>query len=85
MGELNQSPKPTTPIGMDLSTALKSVVSGKTIKRLEWLNNDVYVSLNNGLLSLHKDDGRYYSWVISESDLIARDWVVCDLPINKVD
>jgi len=71
------------PIGMDLPTALKVVIDGKTITKLEWANSNVYVVLRNGFLILHKDDNKDYQWIISEADLTGHDWVVCNLPTSR--
>ncbi len=63
---------------MDFSSAIAEVVKGNKITKLEWGNKDIYGHLNttNYHLTLHKEDGVDYDWIISEGDLIGKDWVL---------
>lgn len=61
---------------MDFPTMLKEILLYKRITKLEWGNKDIYyIELKDGTLVLHKEDG-YHSWIISEADLIGKDWVI---------
>ena len=71
------------PMGMDFPTIMKAVVAGQSITKLEWMNKDIYGVLKDGFLMLHKEDGKFYQWMISEGDLQGKDWVVCELPMNR--
>lgn len=61
---------------MDFSEAIKAVIGGKKIFRLEWVDRDYYGYLNEDVLSLHKPDGVNYKWIISSGDLMAEDWII---------
>jgi hypothetical protein len=61
---------------MDFSEAIKEVISGKKIFRLEWLDRAYYGYLNGDVLSLHKPDGANYKWIISQGDLEGTDWII---------
>ena len=64
-----------TKITMSFYDALKEVMGGQRITRLEWGNASIFGLLFNGHLSLHKDDGKYYSWIVNDGDMLAEDWI----------
>lgn len=70
------SPTPPKIKEMDFPDALKEVIAGKKITKLEWCNKEVYGVLEDGFLMLWKDDGKKYQWIISEADLKGEDFVV---------
>lgn len=61
---------------MDFLCAIKEVVIGKKIHKLEWVDKEFYGFLNDDILSLHKPDGKNYQWIISNEDLIGNDYIV---------
>lgn len=61
---------------IDFYKALKAVEEGFKITKVEWNNLNFYVVLNEHKLQLHKDDNRYYDWIVSDSDMVGKDWVV---------
>lgn len=61
---------------MDFSEAIREVIRGKKIFRLEWLDRGYYGYLNGDVLSLHKPDGENYKWIISQGDLEGTDWII---------
>lgn len=72
-------PSPTpdpAPATTDFFDALKAVNSGARITKLEWGNENFYGLLRSGHLTLHKTDGRFYDWIISDGDLQGIDWVI---------
>lgn len=71
-----QEDKKPTVVMMDFSQAIKEVISGKKIHKLEWISIEYYGFLNDNILSLHKPDGKTYQWILSEGDLMGVDWVV---------
>ncbi len=86
MEEIKHSPIPRSPIlsiGMSFPKAMEEIIEGKAITKLEWNNENIYGILRNGFLILHKDnkDGQ---WVISEGDLMGKDYIVIDLPLVKL-
>ena len=61
---------------MDFKDALIEVLMGKSITSLEWEDKKYYGILKDEKLMLHKSDGLYYDWIISEGDMRSDDWVV---------
>ncbi len=61
---------------MNFSTAIREVIDGKKITRLEWKDKNIYGFLKDGYLSLHKIDDKIYQWVVSDGDLLGNDWIV---------
>ena len=61
---------------MDFPKALKEVIEGKKITKLEWCNRAVYVSILNEHLTIYKDDGKPHDFIVRDSDIIGDDWVV---------
>ena len=71
-----QTIKPAdTQILMNFGDAMKEIVAGKKITKLEWKNEKVFCLLKDNLIKLHKEDDVYYQWIISEGDLTGEDWV----------
>lgn len=62
--------------GMTFNEAIKEVIDGKKIHKLEWENKEFYGFLNDEWLSLHKPDGKNYQWIINDGDLKGTDWIV---------
>lgn len=60
---------------MDFPEALKEVLTGKSITKLEWGNRNIFGILKDEHLMLHKSDNRYYDWILSEGDLRGDDWI----------
>lgn len=71
-------PKKLEPINptMDFFQAIKEVVNGKKIHRIEWEDKEYYCFISDSILTLHKPDGKNYQWVIGISDLMAKDWII---------
>ena len=74
-----QSMSPTKPkvkpAQVDFYEALKQVMTGKSITKLEWGNRNIHGLLKDEHLMLHKTDNRYYDWILSEGDVRGEDWV----------
>lgn len=60
----------------DFFDALKALKSGKKIHKIEWGDKEYYGILKDGQVQLHKSDGQYYQWIISEGDLSGEDWEI---------
>lgn len=73
---MSRSPLPVEVIQeqFDFPEAMSRVLQGKKITKLEWDNPEIFISLNNKMLQLHKNGG-YYNLLVSEGDLIGTDWV----------
>lgn len=65
----------TAPTLMDWPTAQRAVIGGRSITKLEWNKPDDYGVLRNEKLMLRLD-GEWKLWIVSEADMIGRDWVV---------
>lgn len=72
----NTSPVIAEDKTMTFPEALKFVILGSKITKLEWKNNAIYVLLKNGFLMLHKEDNKDYQLLVSEADLVGEDWIV---------
>ena len=74
---MSPSPKKEIPTTMDFYEAIKQVVAGKKIHKIEWSDKKYYVFLNEGILSIHAPDGNH-EWIISEADLMGNDYVIAE-------
>ncbi|MFA5696634.1 MAG: hypothetical protein WC917_04325 [Bacilli bacterium] len=63
---------------LDFYTALKEVVKGKKIYKLEWNDRGFYGCIVKEVLCLHKPDGKDYQWVLSEADIKGTDYMVVE-------
>ena len=77
--QVEESPteKPEQLQEMSFFDALKTVVKdGSRIHKIEWGNRDYYGELKDGILKLHKPDGSWYDWILSDGDLTGEDWII---------
>jgi len=80
----NESPTPTrvkvkVTDTMNFPDAIRKVIEGKKITRLEWKESqgeDYYALLTGGFLMLHKPDNKHYQWIINDGDLEADDYIL---------
>lgn len=68
-------PKKKQPATMTFSEAVEQVLMGNSITKLEWADKEYHVLLDAERLRLHKPDGKYYDWIISEADARGDDYV----------
>lgn len=63
---------------MSFPDAMKKVIEGKRVTKLEWYDQDkgYWAELKGGFLMYHKPDGRDYQWIISDGDLLGTDYIV---------
>jgi hypothetical protein len=62
---------------MNFYDAIKAITENKVnVTRSEWNDKEEYCLLKDGLLTLHKADDKFYSWVISDGDILATDWII---------
>lgn len=59
---------------MGFGRAMKSVVDGKSVRRVSWPNND-NLFLRAGYVHIKNSEGEHRV-VISDADILATDWVV---------
>ena len=62
----------------DFPTAVNRLIDGKKIHKLEWKDIKFFGVVQEGKLKLHKSDGKFYDWIVSEADLTGKDWIVID-------
>ncbi len=56
--------------------ALKQIILHKKIHKLEWKDEAFYGALEGGVLKLHKPDGNFHQWILSEEDISGTDYIV---------
>ena len=56
--------------------AMQAVNEGEKITRIEWADENVYGIKKDGFLMLHKDDDKFYNWIVNDGDLEATDWTI---------
>lgn len=65
-----------SPIPMKFPEAMREVIKGNRITKLEWNDTNAYASLLHGYLKLRKGDGTLHNWIVSDGDMLGEDWVV---------
>jgi hypothetical protein len=75
---LSQSPLPKHTAGTNMSfpTVISLVLEGKKIFKQEWQDKQYYGFMKDGMLLLHKPDGKNYQWILNDGDIKGVDWVV---------
>lgn len=89
VGNASFSPSsdPSKPVGMDFSSAIKQVLEGKRVTRLNWGNPEIYLLMfmfgninarvpTGKYLTIHHADGAMHPLYISDGDMLGDDWVV---------
>lgn len=76
----SQSPTPkedsdSTGDGMPFPEAIKLLMGGKKITRIEWDSDDEYGLLRDSFLMIHRKKN-FHTWIVSEGDMLAIDWIV---------
>jgi hypothetical protein len=65
------------PVGIPFPEAMREVLEGKKVTRVEWDDTEAYGYLNDGFLMIKKtDDKKDYQWIVSEADMKAEDWII---------
>jgi hypothetical protein len=65
---------------MNFSSAIREIIVGKKLTKLEWNNKDIYIFLKDAQLKIKLGDGSIVSLIVSEGDMVGSDWVVIDEP-----
>lgn len=63
---------------LKFADALKEIVEGKKVTKLEWKDVSVYGLLKEGRLKIKLKDNMYHDWILSDGDLTGEDYVVLD-------
>ena len=72
------TPLPKTSVGsitMSFLDAIREVISGKKVTRIEWANND-YCLLKDEALGIFKGGKFFTYWNISLGDVEGQDWII---------
>jgi len=64
-----------TRVPLDFPEAMKEVIAGNRIARLEWPNKDEYGLLKDGWLQIFRNN-KFHTWSINDGDILGKDWVV---------
>jgi len=70
------TPKVSKNKEMDFPDALREVIKGNKITKLEWANTNFYLILQEGYLRIHKDDDKFYNLIVTDGDLLGKDWIL---------
>lgn len=70
------SPKQIKKVELSFFDALRLVLNGQKIARLEWEDANYFVALQDGHLKVHSDDNLYHDLILRDIDMNAVDWVV---------
>ena len=61
---------------MKFSEAIQEVLNNRCIAKVGWGDKSYWGQLLDGILVLHKPDGNYHQWIVSEGDIAGDDWFV---------
>ena len=59
---------------MDFPDAIREVIAGYKITRLEWDDPTSYGLLKDGFLQINLK-GKLFRWMVNDGDMLAEDWV----------
>jgi hypothetical protein len=81
-GELSVSPVPKkkTVGGFDFPEAMKQIIAGKKVTRLDWGGNGDYCLFKDNWLMIFTK-GQFHRWLVNDGDLMGQDWIT--LPEDK--
>lgn len=69
-------------IVMDFPTAIRHVIDGRRVTKLEWGDRNIFLHLSEGFLLIHKADGISSRLMVSEADLLGKDWTVLNESVD---
>jgi len=58
--------------------AIKAVITGKSVTRVEWNNANIFIFMGDGFLRIQKEDETTPQLVVGDGDLLAKDWYIVD-------
>jgi len=60
------------------SGIIELLLEGAKIHKLDWEDKEYYAIIDkkDGVLKLHKTDGKLYQWILSQSDMEGTDYTV---------
>lgn len=63
-------------IQMSFYEALKNIIIGNKVTKLEWNDKEYYGILDETHLKLHKPDGKLYDWILTDGDILGLDYII---------
>jgi len=60
---------------MSFVGAIAGIIGGEKIRRQEWEDQNEYCLLKDNFLMIHRNE-KFHTWIVSEGDLLAKDWVI---------
>jgi hypothetical protein len=63
-------------LALDFPAAIKAVIEGKRITRIDWKDKNVYGHRLDERLMIRTKDGQNHPWIISDGDLLSTDWEI---------
>jgi hypothetical protein len=68
-----------TSLNMSFYDVLKSLdTDDKKATRIEWQNDQYYITFHDEKLMIHKPDNVLYPLTVSRADVLGTDWVLMD-------
>ena len=74
---MNKSPLPSKEANdtMTFPEAMKQIIQGEKVTKLEWNDPETYLILTTHLY-LHKSAGTEHPLIVSDGDMLGEDWIV---------
>jgi hypothetical protein len=63
-------------VGVDFYAALRLMLKGKSVTRIEWNNKDIYLAIIGDQLKIRNDDKMFHNLIVHTNDITATDWVI---------
>ncbi len=60
---------------MDFSEAIREIIKGEHVTKIEWNNKDTYIYLRE-TLRIHFSDGKDVDLIVSDGDMLGMDWII---------
>lgn len=67
--------KPGESLTMSFPEAIKQIINGKKVRRLDWASDEDHGLMKDGWLTIFTK-GAFHSWLVNDGDMEAEDWVV---------
>lgn len=55
--------------------AIRALIGGQKIRRKDWSDAEEFCLLKDTFLMIHRN-GAFHTWIVSEGDLMAQDWMI---------
>lgn len=78
MTQTSPVPKKQEQSTLTFPQAIAAVIDGHRVTKTEWGDANIYVSMLDGYLRIHRDDGIHYKLSVSEGDMVGADWYVLE-------